>query len=288
MQLWLGVAPTDHRFDAAVGSCARERPLACPSRPANPSLRVLARLDALAGNRPCDRERRLVKACERSTGSCAAFPSGWELAGASPFSLRGRCPCTHAAAVASSGCQGSDICMAAQYAVAFTPRPLLLLFLHLDNRRSNATRVRNKDATLTGCPISDAAHSRGQTNAIQPRSAVEPFAQSATPRGDRPLCRRFADLDPRQHAPGVVHRHRSIGMFQRDVFAYRDDMLEIRLAWRPDVIHRTFAPIGRSDVWTAATPRSRQVLDTTLQMALEFYGPHTHWIESRERPGADS
>jgi len=58
-------------------------------------------------------------------------------------------------------------------------------------------------------------------------------------------------------------------------------MREIRIAWRCDVIHRTFASIDLSDRWVRETPEARQVLEGILQSALNFYGPETHWIETR-------
>lgn len=61
-------------------------------------------------------------------------------------------------------------------------------------------------------------------------------------------------------------------------------MLEIRLAWLPDVIHRTFAPIGVLDRWVAATPENKLALQQQLEIALELYGATSHWIEERERP----
>lgn len=61
-------------------------------------------------------------------------------------------------------------------------------------------------------------------------------------------------------------------------------MFEVRLAWRREVIHRSFAPVGIADRWVAATEENQQELQDVLLHALRCYGAGTHWIEHRERP----
>lgn len=74
-------------------------------------------------------------------------------------------------------------------------------------------------------------------------------------------------------------------MSQRGAKPYGRVMHEIRLAWKPEVIHRTFASVGMSDRWAVANPRSIQALEDVLRIALDFYGTDSHWIEKRGQPG---
>lgn len=61
-------------------------------------------------------------------------------------------------------------------------------------------------------------------------------------------------------------------------------MVEIRLAWHPAVIHRTFHPIGTQDRWVEADSANVELLQRILAEANEHYGPGTHWMESRASP----
>lgn len=57
-------------------------------------------------------------------------------------------------------------------------------------------------------------------------------------------------------------------------------MEQIRLAWRPDVVHLADV-VKFSDEWTAATYETTKTLEIVLKAALAVYGPGSHWIERR-------
>lgn len=58
-------------------------------------------------------------------------------------------------------------------------------------------------------------------------------------------------------------------------------MTEIRLCWRPDIVHHEDT-LRFSQEWLEATPKNRRAVELVLNVALDVYGPGSHWIEERD------
>jgi alkanesulfonate monooxygenase SsuD/methylene tetrahydromethanopterin reductase-like flavin-dependent oxidoreductase (luciferase family) len=59
-------------------------------------------------------------------------------------------------------------------------------------------------------------------------------------------------------------------------------MPEIRLCWRPEIVHYGDDPTRHSGAWLVATPESRSDIEIIMASANEVYGAGSHWIEERE------
>ena len=64
-------------------------------------------------------------------------------------------------------------------------------------------------------------------------------------------------------------------------------MKEIRIRWRPNVVHRDDEP-GDVSLWQPYTPQALRELQLIVDAANEVHGEATHWVEEREsHPGAE-
>jgi hypothetical protein len=57
-------------------------------------------------------------------------------------------------------------------------------------------------------------------------------------------------------------------------------MQEIRLTWRPDVVHHTDV-VRFSDEWVEATRETVTTMQIVVKAANEIYGIGSHWLETR-------
>ncbi len=61
-------------------------------------------------------------------------------------------------------------------------------------------------------------------------------------------------------------------------------MMQIRLCWRPDVVHHEDRPNPCAGEWMDANFEGRRHMKIILESALEVYGPGSHWVEKRDVP----
>ena len=61
-------------------------------------------------------------------------------------------------------------------------------------------------------------------------------------------------------------------------------MMQIRLCWRPEVVHHEDRPNPCAGEWMDADFEGRRHMKIILESALEAYGPGSHWIEKRDAP----